>query len=58
MYHFEANKMYFEEKWNFSFLPWPKRYDVIDQEIKFVFTGVKSSVKIGSLPYKWTQADF
>ena len=47
MYHFEANKMYFKEKWNFSFLPWPKRYDVIDQEIKFVFTGVKSSVKIG-----------
>ena len=50
--------MYFEEKWNFSFLPWPKTYVVIDQEIKFVFTGVKSSVKIGSLPYKWTQADF
>ena len=38
--------MYFEEKWNFSFLPWCERYDVIDHVIKFVFTGVKNSLKL------------
>ena len=50
--------MYFEEKWKYSYLPWPERYDVIEHMIKFLSTGVKNSWKIGSLPDKWKQADF